>query len=476
MNKKVLLFTFLFLSCLFTISAQEESSRGLTNDEVNYGQPNKTYNTYKTTWKKNRFKDNWTITIGGGAQAIFGEDDNKGETKNRVTFAPQISLSKYFSPIWGLRLNITGGALHGFNDGRDGVYRKWNHGSKNYMGHGVVGTPGYPAGGGYPFPGDAHVSMFTWDPQWNYLGFTLNNPDPAKNIIYNDADGTFFWEGSKEGKVYMQHIRYFQVNLDFMFDFFNLVGNYNEKRFFELTPFGGIGFYNAMSNLGSDNYMTAGVHAGLITKFRLSEKIGLHAEFSGSLVPDDFDGQSGDGKNLTGIGQATLSLAYKFGKTNWEVAEPADYELLNTLNNQVNDLRARNKELVDKPCPTCPPPPPVVPVEKVTSDIKFLPDPVFFRIDKSVIDATEWAKIDKAARYLNDHPDVNVVVTGYADKKTAYPEYNMKLSERRAKTVSQALIERYGINPLRVSINWSGDQIQPFKVNEWNRVVIFVIE
>ena len=77
---------------------------------------------------------------------------------------------------------------------------------------------------------------------------------------------------------------------------------------------------------------------------------------------------------------------------------------------------------------------------------------------------------------MNQHPEVNVVVTGYADKKTAYPEYNMKLSERRSKAVSQALVEKYGINPARVSINWSGDRIQPFTVNEWNRVVIFVIE
>lgn len=150
-----------------------------------------------------------------------------------------------------------------------------------------------------------------------------------------------------------------------------------------------------------------------------------------------------------------------------------DAELINRLNNQVNTLR---ETIANQKCPTCPPPPPPVEVVRPSTDIKFLPDPVFFRIDKSVIDQSEWIKIDKAANYLNQHPEVNVVVTGYADKKTAYPEYNMKLSERRSKAVSQALVEKYGINPARVSINWSGDRIQPFTVNEWNRVVIFVIE
>jgi outer membrane protein OmpA-like peptidoglycan-associated protein len=108
--------------------------------------------------------------------------------------------------------------------------------------------------------------------------------------------------------------------------------------------------------------------------------------------------------------------------------------------------------------------------------IVFLPDPVFFRIDKSVIDRGEWNKIAKAASYLNNNPGVRIVVTGYADRQTAYPAYNLKLSEKRAKTVSKALVERYGINPTRISVHWEGDYVQPFSINEWNRVVIFVIE
>lgn len=471
MNKKVFFTTFLFIASLFSLTAQEESSRTLIVDEVEYGQPNQTYNTYKTTWKKNSFKDNWTISLGGGAQTYFGIDDSKGPTQDRITFAPQFSIAKYFSPIWGLRLNFTGGSLHGFNDGSFGTYVKWNHGTADYMGKSVVGTPGYPN-----TPPSA--SMLTWDPAWNHM-WDLTNPTVYAENIGMDGDN-YYWIPGREangqkGKLYMQHMKYVQANIDFMFDFFNLVGNYNPKRFFEITPFGGIGIYNAFANNGSVNMLVAGVHGGIITKFRLAERLGLNAEFSGSVVPDSFDGQIGDTKSMEGIGQATLSVAYKLGRTDWEVAEPMDYELVNRLNDEINTLRERNAKLASKECPTCPPPPPVVKVEP-TADVKFLPDPVFFRIDKSVIDPSEWAKIDKAAVYLTEHPDVNVVVTGYADKKTAYPEYNMKLSERRAKTVSQALIEKYAINPLRVSINWSGDKIQPFKINEWNRVVIFVIE
>jgi len=463
MNKRVLLFSLLLSGCFLFLSAQNESSRSLIIDEVEYGQPNKTYNTYKTTWKKNRFKDNWFITIGGGAQTIVAEDDDKASSfTDRVTFAPHFSIGKYFSPIWGLRFSFSGGSLHGFNDGNYGTYRKWNHGDKNYLGKNYAGTPGYPATVGNHF--------LSWDPQWNYM----YSPEEIWDYIGQDGD-TWFWKpGRSEGKAYMQHIHYLQANVDFMFDLFNLFGNYNPKRFFEITPFAGVGLYNAFSNLGSDNFMTVGAHAGLITKFRISDRIGLHAEFSGSLVGDDFDGQSGDNQNLTGIGQATLGLSFKMGKTNWDVAEPMDYDLIKKLNDEINELRNRP----EKVCPECPPPPPPVKehVEVNTLDIKFLPDPVFFRIDKSVIDPSEWVKIEKAVDYLNKNPEANVVVTGYADKQTAYPAYNMKLSERRSKTVAQALTKKYGVDPRRVSVNWSGDQIQPFKINEWNRVVIFVIE
>lgn len=469
MNRKALFLSILLCGGLFSLpisAQQDETSRDLIPDEVEYGSPNQTYNTYKTTWKKNAFKDNWTVSVGAGAQMLFGIDDDKGSFSDRITAAPQISISKYFSPIWGLRINLTGGSLHGFNDGQFGTYVKWNHGTKNYLGQSVVGTPGYPNT-------TASANMLTWDPTWNYR-WNLKDPTVYQEMI-GENNGTYFWRPGQRGELYMDHVRYFQFNVDFMFDLFNLVGNYNPKRFFELTPFAGVGFYNAFSYMGNDNIMLVGAHAGLISKFRLNDRFALHAELSGSVVGDSFDGQIGDHKSMDGIGQATLSLAVKLGKTQWEVAEPMDYKLINKLNNEVNVLR---ETLANQKCPTCPPPPAPVEVrqQQPVQDIKFLPDPVFFRIDKSVIDQSEWGKIEKAANYLFKNPDANVVVTGYADKKTAYPAYNMKLSERRAKIVAKALIEQYGINPGRVSINWSGDRIQPFTVNEWNRVVIFVIE
>ena len=78
---------------------------------------------------------------------------------------------------------------------------------------------------------------------------------------------------------------------------------------------------------------------------------------------------------------------------------------------------------------------------------------------------------------MQDNPDVTLTVTGFADVKTAYPAYNLKLSERRAKAVYNCLVKEFGVDPNRLKIDYKGDTIQPYELkNEWNRVVIFVLD
>lgn len=454
------------------VSTTTTTTQTYTTDIENYVDTTRSNkaNAYKTTWKKNRFKDTWFLSFGVGGQLLMGEDDDKGSLSNAITFAPSLTIGKYFSPIWGLRLNITGGSLHGYNDGLAGTYRKWNSGSKNYS-----------------------PEHLTWDPTWVERGFASYVGDVTGEIGQNHR-GEYYWKpgwdsfqagaGSND-VLYMQHVRYVAANLDFMFDLLTLFGDYNPKRTFDISMFGGPSVFHTFEHkLGSIPYTSFGLNFGIQPKFRVSNKVNLFAEFNLNAYPDDFDGHAGDDVPTDLVAQAQVGLTLKLGKSTWEVCDPVGYDALRDLNDVINALRKQNEDLQNEADylrnnPNCPPAPEVKVVEPEEPKYKqtvFLPDPVFFRIDKSVIDAGEWSKIEKAATYLNNNPGNRVVVTGYADKKTAYPAYNLKLSERRAKAVASALIERYNINPMRVSINWEGDQIQPFSINEWNRVVIFVIE
>ena len=72
-----------------------------------------------------------------------------------------------------------------------------------------------------------------------------------------------------------------------------------------------------------------------------------------------------------------------------------------------------------------------------------------------------------------DQPRPSVAIVGYADKDTGTSDYNMGLSKRRAQAVYDALVNEYGINPDRLSIQAEGSNVQPYEENNWNRIVIF---
>ena len=113
------------------------------------------------------------------------------------------------------------------------------------------------------------------------------------------------------------------------------------------------------------------------------------------------------------------------------------------------------------------------PVVKDTTVTAFA---VRFFIDQSNIEEDQKLNIERVARYLLRYPEARLELTGFADKETAYPEYNMKLSERRVKAVYDYLVDKCGIAPSRLTINAKGDTERVYNEDyRWNRVVIMRI-
>ncbi len=83
-----------------------------------------------------------------------------------------------------------------------------------------------------------------------------------------------------------------------------------------------------------------------------------------------------------------------------------------------------------------------------------LPSGILFDVDKSDVRPTAKDSIAKAAEVLVKYPDTYVTVEGHTDS-TGKPEYNQRLSERRADAVRDLLI-RYGVPPSRLSIKGYG--------------------
>ena len=258
------------------------------------------------------------------------------------------------------------------------------------------------------------------------------------------------------------------AHADLLWDVTNFWGRYNEKRVFRLIPWVGFGYAQRFKTTEYAEFKrteSPSINFGILTAFRLSKRVDLNVELQSSLLNEQFNRVSMC--HLTdAIGQLSAGLTFKLGKTDFEVLEPMDYNLLNDLNNQINQLRAENDELSKRPesCPECP-----EAVTNVTNN--YVDNVVYFRLNSAKIDKNQQVSIYNTAQFMKEN-NVPIKVVGYADKKTGTSDYNMQLSEKRARAVAKELIEKYGIPSNQITIEWKGSDVQPYSENNWNRVVI----
>ena len=285
-----------------------------------------------------------------------------------------------------------------------------------------------------------------------------------------------------ENATIMNHAKYVGVEADLMWNMFNYFGKYNENRFYSLIPYVGIGGqYNWDYTYAKDGSLrdqkSFAVVGGLANNFRLSNRLSLSLDFSIRALHPMMDKEE-QGVFTDARLNGSASLVYKLGsKTDFSEALLMDQPLLDDLNNQINKLRQENARLAanQKTGNDCPPAPKCPECPQV-SKAAFVSNVVFFRLNSANIDSNQEVSIYNTAKYLQDNPNAKVKIVGYADKKTGTAPYNLKLSEKRAKNVANALINKYNINSNRVTVEWKGDTEQPYAENAWNRVAIFFAE
>ncbi|QQR80694.1 MAG: OmpA family protein [Deltaproteobacteria bacterium] len=122
-----------------------------------------------------------------------------------------------------------------------------------------------------------------------------------------------------------------------------------------------------------------------------------------------------------------------------------------------------NPKRVNLP-PAPPPPPPPPPPAKIEKEKIVITRKVHFEFDKSVIRPVSFRILDAVVEVLKDNPDVTKVrIDGHTDGKGTDP-YNMKLGERRAKSVKDYLVS-HGVSADRLSIQSFGES-KPVSDNE----------
>lgn len=84
-------------------------------------------------------------------------------------------------------------------------------------------------------------------------------------------------------------------------------------------------------------------------------------------------------------------------------------------------------------------------------------DPIFFGFDQYNIGSDEREKLQDIAVFMNQNPDVKILVEGYCDWKGT-PAYNKSLGDRRATSVRDYLSD-LGVSAARIEIISMGDEL-----------------
>lgn len=284
----------------------------------------------------------------------------------------------------------------------------------------------------------------------------------------------------KNGRDSRFKAKYIQTNADALFNLTNIFLEYNRDRIFNVYGIAGLGYVHGFKDTKNGLSTTNSIapRAGFMFDFKVNDAVNLNLEATGNLMNDDFNGIK-QGTKYDGTVNVLAGIIFKFGKNYWDVVDYIDPSQVNDLNQKINAQRSElsNKDAQISQLRSQLDERPKVVVQKETQEVAFeetvMNAVVVFKIGKSDLQENQEINIYNAAKYFQDHPDVNIVVTGYADKATGNPTLNQKLSERRAEAVTKILIEKYGISPSRITKQASGDKQQPFQIDAWNRVVIF---
>lgn len=307
-----------------------------------------------------------------------------------------------------------------------------------------------------------------------YLGIRLKGQGGTVSNFENNAN-------------YKLDMDYYNVHLDGMWDVTNYLGKYNPKRIFTLTPYVGIGFAHRFA-LDESTFIPEGttmsadchkavnalsVQGGLQFGFRLSNRVNLDFDLGATVLPDAFDGTNKDTPH-DAILTATGGITIKIGKTDYAIIDPMDYGMVEGLNNKINMLWNENEKLKQRP-ESCPEPdcPEVAPI--VINEVNYVANVVFFRINSATVDNNQQGSIFTTAQFMKESGE-KIRVVGYADKATGSEQYNLKLSEKRAKAVAHELVNTYQIPTQHIVVEWKGSDEQPYKENNWNRVVIMSVQ
>ena len=270
-------------------------------------------------------------------------------------------------------------------------------------------------------------------------------------------------------------------HVDAVINLSNWIGGYREDRLYYAKLFAGMGV--SCVNLDTNKGVGYATAWGLINTFRVSKAIDLNLELqmahsAGRDMPAGISAKAGKSGMIY---SATVGVAYRFNKRNWDKAysqQEVDGYLaaIAALEAGLADAHRNAGKLAER-----------LAAQKAATD-KALKDlensknkkggnvtgstALFFNLNSYRLLDRAKSSMQLLAETINAAPKDQVfTIVGHADVKTGTAEYNQKLSEKRAKAVYDYLIQQ-GVNKDQLTWKGVGSTQNIFPINDTNRVVI----
>ena len=263
---------------------------------------------------------------------------------------------------------------------------------------------------------------------------------------------------------------YWTLNEQVMLNLSNLFYGYNPTRVWNVIPF----FGGGLSRNCSDNLYAMQLSVGLQSSWRLCSKANVYVEAGWSRFEDDFDGASGSKMNGDRGWEskdnnlyAEVGLTLNLGKATWEKTPDVDaikaltQSQIDALNAQLNDANAENARLKNMLASQKP-----VETPKAVKEFITTPVSVFFNINRTQIASQkDLVNVEALAKYAKEN-NCKITVTDYADSATGSAEINQRLSEGRAATVTDQLVNMGVSRDKITSVGKGGvDEVSPISFN-----------
>lgn len=314
------------------------------------------------------------------------------------------------------------------------------------------------------------------------LGYQFN-PIFGMRLAVNAWQSRAGWK--VDGNAYKWKYSYVAPGIDFAFNLSNLFAGYNPTRLVNVSAFVGAGANIAFDNDEAQNvsnklattvfpkshqnldYVWDGTktrmfgRAGLALDFRVSDRVSIGVEANATTLNDHYNSKKAGNPDwyFNALAGVKINLGKKQTYTARTIEPPKPVERI-------------VERVVEKQVPA--PAPAPAQVAKPVKQVQLRRD-IFFPINVSVVRNSEEAKIQEIVDYMNEYPETNVHIVGYADRKTGNKNINKKLASARSKNVAKEL-EQKGIEPTRISYEDKGDLVQPFQENAKNRVSICIVK